>query len=106
MKLYIITRSDLSPGQQAVQAAHALREFTAKHPQEDLEWYKTSNILVLLSVPDGVRLSTLLSQAELQGLSVASFSDEVHESWGLQLTAIAIGPRGKSLCGALPLALG
>ncbi len=26
-KLYLITRADLSPGQQAVQAAHALQEF-------------------------------------------------------------------------------
>jgi len=32
MKLYLITREDLPPGQQAVQAAHALREFGEHHP--------------------------------------------------------------------------
>jgi len=32
LKLYLVTRADLSPGQQAVQAAHALREWVEGFP--------------------------------------------------------------------------
>lgn len=30
-KLYVITRQDLSPGQQAVQSSHAMTEFIFEH---------------------------------------------------------------------------
>lgn len=31
MKLYLVVRADLPPGPQAVQAAHAARQFAAEH---------------------------------------------------------------------------
>jgi hypothetical protein len=52
VKLHLVTRRDLSPGQQAVQAAHALREFIQHHPEVDRDWYERSNTLALLAVED------------------------------------------------------
>ena len=101
-KLYLVTRADLPPGQQAVQAAHAMREFVACCPEVDLEWYRTSNTLAFLAVPDEDRLSALLEKARSRGCPAASFQepDLDHE-----LTAIALGPEGKRFCRCLPLAL-
>lgn len=48
MKLYLVTRSDLTPGQRASQLCHALREVAAVFPALDKEWYEKSNTLVLL----------------------------------------------------------
>lgn len=62
-KLFLVTRADLSAGQQAVQAAHALRAFAAEHPDIDREWYEVSNYLALLAVPNEERLGVLLQEA-------------------------------------------
>lgn len=102
-KLYIITRADLVPGQQAIQAMHAMREFTAEHPETDLSWYQTSNHLALLSVRDEVALTRLVEQAQRREIRVSLFREPDRNN---ELTAIAIEPRGKSLCRHLPLALG
>jgi peptidyl-tRNA hydrolase len=102
MKLYLVTRSDLSPGQQAVQAAHALREFADKYPEEDRQWYEKSNYLVLLSVPEQGALEGLLGEAEDKGIPAAPFREP---DMGEALTAVAIGPSGKKICRKLQLAL-
>lgn len=52
LKLFLVTRSDLPPGQQAVQAAHALREFVELYPEEDRLWYERSNTLAFIAAPD------------------------------------------------------
>lgn len=101
MKLYIVVREDLSPGQQAVQALHAQREFTARHPEEDLRWYSKSNTLVLLSVPDEPRLLQLLDSALERGYPVAPFREPDRSD---ELTALALAPVGKRLCRNLPKA--
>lgn len=102
MKLHLVTRSDLSPGQQAVQAAHALREFVREHPEEDLRWYKGSNTLALLAVEDEDSLQELLSRAQLRRIPCSGFWEPDRDD---ELTAIAIGPEGKGLCRRLRLAL-
>jgi len=101
-KLYLVTRSDLPAGQQAVQAAHALREFSAQHPEVDRHWYETSNHLAILVVPNEEALFRLVERAEVQGLKVSVFKepDRDHET-----TAIALEPEAKRLCKNLPLAL-
>ena len=48
MKLFLVTRRDLSAGLRAAMLCHALREFVAGHADLDREWYSTSNTLVLL----------------------------------------------------------
>jgi hypothetical protein len=51
-KLYLITRADLIPGSQAVQACHAARQFAADYPEIEREWFERSNYLAFLAVPD------------------------------------------------------
>ncbi len=102
MKLHLVTRRDLSAGQQAVQAAHALREFVREHPQTDLDWYEKSNTLAFLSVEDESSLQDLLSKALRRRIAVSGFREPDRDE---ELTAVAIGPQGKGLCRGLRLAL-
>ena len=103
-KLYLVTRADLPAGAQAVQAAHALRQFIAEHPERDREWYETSNYLALLVVPSEADLLRLYTKAERRGVPAAAFREP---DQGDALTAIALGPcpGARALTRALPLAL-
>jgi peptidyl-tRNA hydrolase len=87
-KVYLLTRSDLSPGLQAAQAAHAAFQFSVEHPELIRRWHDGSNYLILLSVP-----------AEED---VTSWADEVRQAgvehslvWEPDVggyTALAVGP--------------
>jgi peptidyl-tRNA hydrolase len=101
-KLFLITRRDLSPAQQAVQAAHAQRQFAHEHPQIEREWFETSNTLAFLCVPDEEALGVLHQKAVDRDVPVAAFREPDRSD---ELTAIAIGPTGKRLTKGLPLAL-
>lgn len=103
-KLYLVTRRDIAPGYQAVQSCHAMRQFTADHPDRDTEWFKNSNYLALLSVADETELMRLLVAASDKGLRTSAFREP---DVGGQITAIAIEPHAKTaeLCRELPLAL-
>jgi peptidyl-tRNA hydrolase len=48
----VLTRADLSPGQQATQSTHAALKFSIEHPLLCETWYRESSYLVLLQVPD------------------------------------------------------
>lgn len=100
----MITRSDLEPGYQAVQSMHALRQFTAEHPEIDRLWFDQSNYLGLLSVANEKELYNLMEQAQMQDIKFSIFREP---DIGDQITAIAIAPGAKSkkLCSRLPLAL-
>lgn len=100
-KLFLITRSDLSFGQRAVQMAHAIREFSEHHPEVDRTWYTDSNTLALLEVPHEGALKELLEQATWKGIPAAPFHEPDR---GNELTAIALGPSAKGLCRKLPKA--
>lgn len=103
-KLYLVTRRDISAGYQAVQSCHAMRQFTADHPDIDLEWFKASNYLALLSVENEAELMRLLGKAADAGLRWSAFREPDVDG---QITAIAIEPheRTAELCKSLPLAL-
>lgn len=103
-KLYLVTRRDLTPGYQAVQSCHVMRQFTADHPSRDAEWFVNSNYLALLSVTDEVELMRLITLAKDHGLRWSAFREP---DLGGQITAIAIEPHPLSaeLCRSLPLAL-
>lgn len=101
-KLYIVTRDDLPPAQQAVQAAHALTEYIVQHREGASSWYSTSNTLALLSVPTEDSLKLLITKARRKGFVLSEFRepDRPHE-----LTAVAFEPKAKSLLRNLQLAL-
>jgi hypothetical protein len=101
-KLFLVVRSDLSPAQQAVQAAHALQEFNILHPEEARSWHRSSNHLAFLEVEDEPALQALLRRACERGVNVAEFREE---DLGDSLTAVAVPPSGKSICRGLRMAL-
>jgi peptidyl-tRNA hydrolase len=101
-KLYLVVRADLPAGQQAVQAAHALREFAQHHEETDRHWYETSNHLAILSVPNEAALLRLVGKAEDQGYRYSVFKEPDR---GNETTAVALEPEAKRLCKNLPLAL-
>jgi len=102
VKLHLVTREDLPPGQQAVQVVHAMREFVREHPEVDRHWYEKSNTLAFLAVPDEPALARLLSEARARGIACSAFQEPDRDD---ELTAVAIGPQGKRLCCRFPLAL-
>lgn len=83
---------------------HALRQFTAEHPEIDRLWFERSNYLGLLSVSDEKELMNLVEQATAHEISFSIFREPDIEN---EITAIALapGPKSKKLCSRLPLAL-
>lgn len=103
-KLYLVTREDLRPGDQATQSAHAAFTFSYQHGPIFRAWYEDSQVLVLLAVPDEAALAALRDEAKALNLPVVSFHEPDMDD---DLTAIAIAPSPKTskLCAYLPLAL-
>ena len=83
---------------------HALRQFTAEHPEIDRIWFEQSNYLGLLSVKNEEELVQLIEQAANHGIHHSIFREPDIDN---QITAIALspGPKSKKLCSRLPLAL-
>jgi len=95
-----VVRADLKPGLQAAQACHALRLFSAEHPEEDRAWYEGSNNLVLLQVPDEKALLALRDQAN--GCPASLFREP---DVGDEATALALGSSARRIVSNLPLLL-
>lgn len=103
-KLTLVTRRDISPGYQGVQSCHAIRQFTADHPDIDSEWFKSSNYLAWLSVENEVELFRLITAANDAGIKWSAWREP---DVGGAITAIALEPSPATvqLCKNLPLAL-
>lgn len=103
-KVFLITRADLKPGQQAVQAAHALTEFIFQHPAEAGRWKQESNTLVMLVVKDEESLNGMIEKAIQRGIRASAFYEPDLDD---ALTALAFEPGDMSyrLCSGIPLAL-
>ena len=103
-KLYVITRRDLSPGDQMTQSCHAGIDFQHQHPEIAKQWNKESNYLIILSVENEERLFLCLEKFKYYGLKTTEFREPDIEN---QLTAIAIEPGEltRKLTKKLPLAL-
>lgn len=100
----IVTRRDLSPGYQAVQAAHSIPEFHREHPQEYQKWYEESKTLVLLSVKDEDYLKYFIRQLHEKGVKYSIF---LEPDIGNQVTSVAFvaDDEAYQLCKKLPLVL-
>lgn len=85
-----------------MQAAHALRQFVAEHPEIDRAWFTSSNTLAFLAVPDEQALGVLYEKALDREIPVAAFREPDRDN---ELTAIALGPSARKLVRAIPLAL-
>jgi hypothetical protein len=96
-RLYVVTRGDLSPGQQAVQAIHAALLLASPE-----RWGSTTiALLAAAGLPD---LLALASRAEDRGAHHALFHEPDLDG---APTALAIaGEDGRRLCARLPLAYG
>jgi len=83
---------------------HALRQFTADHPEIDKHWFERSNYLGLLSVNNEIELFSLIEKAERNNIRFSVFKEP---DIGDKVTAIALepGPLTKRLCSNLKLAL-
>jgi hypothetical protein len=103
-KLYIISRRDLSIGQQAVQGQHGLAEFIFEHPEIAKEWHLNSDYLAFLSVENEQELITLMNKALARNIKFSIFRESDLDN---QITALVLAPGGKAkkLCFNLSLAL-
>ena len=100
----MITRRDLAPGYQAVQACHSAVDFGFYYPEIYSEWHRVSNYLGFLSVENEQELVVLAEQAEARGIAFCIFREP---DIGDKITAITLEPGSKSkkLCSRLSLAL-
>lgn len=102
--MYIITRSDLEPGYQAVQSGHAAIQYVFEHPECARNWFDNSNYLGFLSVNNEQDLLNLIKRAEEKEIKFSIFREPDIDN---QITAIALEPGSisKKLCSNLRLAL-
>lgn len=101
MKLYLVTRRDLSPGDRASQLCHAMRLFVEEHPVIDAGWYKQSNTLVLLEVEDEAALRALKLRIQKRDVPCSAFHEpDLNNAF----TALAVAPSGRSSVAHLPKA--
>lgn len=95
-------RGDLSDGYKAVQSTHAAINFTFEHPSRAGPWYRDSNYLVILEVPDQTQLEKLVEDCRKQTLAYTVFREP---DIGNEATAVAIepSPLTQRLVAKLPL---
>lgn len=103
-KFYVVTRRDLTPGQQLAQCVHAAIQFTQEWPELAEPWYTESNFLVCLSLRDEDDLKELAEQARTLELHYSAAEEpDFDDAW----TAVALQPgeTAKLLCTGMDLAL-
>ena len=101
-RLYAVSRADLPPGVQAVQAAHSLLSFAIIHPDLVRVWGEDSQNLILLSAPDEAALCWLCACAERDGHLYSAFREP---DLGGQLTAVTFEPAAARMLSGYPLLL-
>lgn len=99
----MVSRRDLHPGAQAVQAAHALADFAVEHPALFAEWHK-HNYLVFLSAADEQALVGIFDRALSLGVRVTAFREPDMDD---ALTAVCLAPSQdtRRITSGLPLLL-
>lgn len=100
----MVTRSDLSPGQQATQSTHAAFKFAHEHPALMDSWYRESTYLVLLATPDEPSLAEILFTVDFDSLVFSAWREPDMDD-ALTAIAIAPSPMASKLLANLPLTL-
>ena len=104
-KFYLITRRDLTVGEQLSQTNHASSQFAYENPLEFREWVEKSNYIVILSTENEIQLQEIKQKLINREIT---FSEFIEPDYGNQLTAIAISPyysdQISRLLSSLPLA--
>ena len=70
-----VTRSDISPGYQVVQTAHAIADFAHEHPETFRRWKSESNSIITLSINDEKRLVDLYEKLLAKGTRATMFRE-------------------------------
>lgn len=98
----MVTRADLSAGQQAVQAAHAAIDFVFEHPSRAGPWHEVSNYLAILVAESEAHLKQLVARCESALVDYTVFREPDLDN---QITAIAMEPSKETqrLAGKFPL---
>jgi hypothetical protein len=97
-----VTRADLPPAVQAVQAAHAGLALAVKHGTLVDQWDADGGFLIILAVPDELALCWLLADAGRDGQLAVPFHEP---DLGGALTAVALTGGALPLVRKLSLAL-
>lgn len=101
-RLYVIVRSDISPGLQVAQSCHAMAAFASEHPAVTSLWHEDGNNLVCLQANSERELEEILENAQRRGAMVSFFREPDIDN---QLTAVAISGEAKALLRKLPLTM-
>lgn len=87
--MYILTRTDLDPGLQAAQTAHAAFQFACEHSDVTAKWHRDSSYLIVLGVPDEETLTDYARLVEQAGVPCSLFREP---DIGDEATALAVAP--------------
>jgi len=101
-RLYVLVRSDLTPGMKLAQSCHAMAAFAADHPSVTALWHTEGNNLVCLEVANEQDLLDLAERARAIGALTSLFTEP---DLGGQATAAAVSGEAKGLLRRYPLAL-
>lgn len=86
-KFFLIVRSDIAVGRASAQLVHAAIEFCLQYPTELLSWYKNSNYVAVLAVPNEIELMRLIVAATDNHIKHCAFREPDLDN---RYTAIAI----------------
>jgi len=92
-KLFIVVRADLPYNTSAAQVGHAIAEFSIKYPKDFQCWHEASNTIVVLQVPDILKLVEVIDRANFEAVRYASFHEPDLKN---ELTAIAFEPAART----------
>lgn len=103
-KLVVVTRRDITPPQQAIQAGHSAIQFQHDFPTISKKWFNESNYLIYLSVENQYELLNLIQKLEKLQIKFSAF---IEPDMGGEITSICIEPSEKTrrITSSMPLML-
>lgn len=103
-KLVVVTRSDISPGYQLVQANHATADFAYEHPEMFKEWKESTNTIITLQIENEDSLVKLYDELYERGSVLTLFREPDIQNQATSLCALGT-PEVKRKVSKLKLSL-